>query len=489
MGKKNLEQLFKERFQDFQEVPDEKVWSAIEVSLDKRKQKKRAIPIWWGLGGAAAALAILLLTINPFADETLEDQIITNRENTVTPEQHENLKNNSEDSENSLDNVKKDALVNTTDNSEQLDKKKNNSTSNSPFNNDDNGDQVSENTASNVASTRFSQQKQDAPDNLGVIDKNAAEAERDNITKEAIAMNRDGQKPSEKIIEKAKGNEAAIAQNESNESVKADEGKKSIYDAIQEQEDLEKDVAENKGGKWSAGPSLAPVYFNAAGDGSPVGPDFSSNSKSGKLNLSYGVTVAYEVGEKLKIRSGVHRVNYGYSTNDVLFSSTLNAAAASKIANIDYNEKAASVIVQSRESSKNTFAVNSKEIALTEAPVLDGKMIQQLGYIEVPLEINYAILDKKFGVDLIGGVSSLFLVDNSVLLESEQLVTEMGEANNINSMNFSANLGMGLNYRFNPKIRFNIEPVFKYQLNTFSNVSGNFQPYSIGVYSGFSFRF
>ena len=39
MGKKNLEQLFKDTFRDFQEVPDEKVWKSIESSLDKKKQK------------------------------------------------------------------------------------------------------------------------------------------------------------------------------------------------------------------------------------------------------------------------------------------------------------------------------------------------------------------------------------------------------------------------------------------------------------------
>ena len=69
MGKKNLEQLFKESFHDFQEVPDEKVWTSIEASLDNKKQKKRAVPIWWGLGGAAAALVIALLAINPFGEE------------------------------------------------------------------------------------------------------------------------------------------------------------------------------------------------------------------------------------------------------------------------------------------------------------------------------------------------------------------------------------------------------------------------------------
>ena len=85
MGKKNLEQLFKESFQDFQEVPDEKVWNSIEASLDKKKQKKRAIPIWWSLGGVAAALLLLLMVINPFAEQPVEEQIITDTENSAVP--------------------------------------------------------------------------------------------------------------------------------------------------------------------------------------------------------------------------------------------------------------------------------------------------------------------------------------------------------------------------------------------------------------------
>jgi hypothetical protein len=80
-------------------------------------------------------------------------------------------------------------------------------------------------------------------------------------------------------------------------------------------------------------------------------------------------------------------------------------------------------------------------------------------------------------------------VDNAVLLESNELVTEMGEANNVNNFNFSANFGMGFNYEIAPKFQINLEPVFKYQLNTFTNTAGSFRPYSIGVYSGLRFKF
>ncbi|MEC8831790.1 MAG: outer membrane beta-barrel protein [Bacteroidota bacterium] len=485
MGKKNLEQLFKESFQNFQQTPDEKVWSSIEASLDNKKQKKRVIPIWWGLGGIAAALAILLMIINPFENGPEQEQIISDTDTIEVPEGSSDSEKMNGETFSAPTNSQKvqEGIANTSksddldDNSVRTNARKQNGNDNSPLVN-----------KSLVASNNNDSAKEDEKNKGGNRTTNVissdqnAESSNTALAENTVKTN----KPKEDGVTGAEANETLIAQNKENSEEAV---KQSIYDAIEEQNELKEAITENKNGKWSVGPSLAPVYFDAAGTGSPVGSDFTSNSKSGKLNLSYGLTVAYELGKKLKIRSGVHRVDYGYNTNDVVFSSTLRAASTDKIANIDYNTTSTSIVVQSKDNAKDSPSLASKEIALSEAPSLDGKMVQQLGYIEVPLELNYALVDRKFGVDLIGGVSSLFLVDNAVLLESNSLVTEMGEANNINSLNFSANLGMGLNYKFSPKIRINVEPVFKYQLNTFSNVSGNFQPYSIGVYSGFSFRF
>ena len=72
MKKNNLDDLFREKLGDFQEVPDNSVWEKIVASLDK-KRKKRVSPIWWQLGGAAALLAILLYVINPFELEKQTD--------------------------------------------------------------------------------------------------------------------------------------------------------------------------------------------------------------------------------------------------------------------------------------------------------------------------------------------------------------------------------------------------------------------------------
>ena len=264
--------------------------------------------------------------------------------------------------------------------------------------------------------------------------------------------------------------------------------KKSIFDEIQEED--QEAIAESNDSKWSVGPSVAPVYFDSFGEGSPIHSNFVANSKSGNINLSYGLSVTYELSKKLSVRSGIHKVDYGYDTNDVSFTSSLSASANTQINNIDYTRSSKNVVVESSAAGQTTsnFALNSAEVAALD-PSRDGIMVQQFGYLEVPLELNYALVDKKFGVNVIGGVSSLFLVNNSVSLEADGRTTEMGEANNINSLNFSTNIGFGLNYQVSPKMQVNVEPMFKYQMNTFSDSAGNFQPFTVGVYSGVNLKF
>ena len=510
MGKKSLEQLFKERLGNFQEIPDDKVWKSIETSLDKKKRKKRVVPIWWRLGGAAAILAILLYVINPFGGENNEGQItVTETESTETSNQNkveddvlkstnplneEKLvegqdNSNSEAIENTVADVQEGSGSSVGENQSQRSKEQLTvADSQQKTSSDSKRDERGLNTQNSIQNASIAvadagneavsekETQEDAVQNRDVLESTAQ--------KDAVAESTsDKQQPQKNLtgdpLDRQTDEKEAIAQNDATQ----DDGKQSIFDAIAEQE--EEVVANSSNKKWSVGPSVAPVYFSASGEGSPVHSTFASNSKSGNVDLSYGLTVAYEIGKKLKIRSGVHRVNYGYDTNDVVFTSSLDGSI-SLIDNIDYSNASQNIVVESRD--KGSLSLDKAEVASSSA-VLDGKMVQQLGYLEIPLELNYSLIDKKFSVDLIGGFSSLFLMDNSVMLESEGLVTEVGEANNANSVNFSTNVGVGFNYEFTPKVQLNVEPVFKYQLNTFSDTAGSFRPFSVGVYSGVRFKF
>jgi len=112
-----------------------------------------------------------------------------------------------------------------------------------------------------------------------------------------------------------------------------------------------------------------------------------------------------------------------------------------------------------------------------------------MSYIEVPLELSYALVNKRFGVDIIAGMSTLFLNQNEVTMLSDGLKTDLGEANNLNKTHFSSNIGLGIKYRLFKSIQANFEPKFKYQINTFSKNDGDFKPYFFGLYTGLSYTF
>ena len=501
MNKKDIDKLFQDKLGDFREIPDEKVWKSIEQSLDQRKKSRRIIPLWWKLGGAAAILLLGLVVWNPFSNAELVAPVITDTEK-VVPDSPENTADDPNHRQSRQSEIK---ISDITDNNEdaqpesetkrpinksfdqevQVASKEGGDKSVQPSSSlsEKTGDPV-EAVAANTEADKFKDPAaltDRSEDNVTQIDQ--FQKQSDN-TKSVIAERQEKSGETE-TDPQALPMEMEIAQQETEKELIEESGKKSIFDEINKEEDLQ---AEDSGPKWSVGPSIAPVYFNSFGDGSPIHSNFASNSKTGNVNLSYGVAVSYDVSKKLSVRSGLHKVDYGYNTNDISFSSSLVASTSSEITNINYNSSSRNLVVESNtsRSTSQEFATND---IIAQSPSRNGTMIQEFGYLEVPLELNYALLDKKLSINLVGGLSSLFLVNNSVTLESEGTSTEMGEANNLNDLNFSTNVGLGINYKLNSTMKVHLEPMFKYQLNMFSEVEGNFQPYSLGVYTGMSFKF
>lgn len=238
-----------------------------------------------------------------------------------------------------------------------------------------------------------------------------------------------------------------------------------------------------KRNKWAVSTVASPVYFNSVSQGSSLDSKLESNSKDYGNSLSLGLGLEYELSKKWSIKAGVNTLSLDYDTNDVVFFQDVNAR---KMENVTPSPTGSMLSVQSRNSSQ----LNSINLSGTIVEKFDGVINQKMGYIEVPLELSYKLLDKKFGVNLIGGMSTLFLNENRVsLISSSGSEINIGEANNLNNIHFSSNVGLGFKYTFWKSFQANFQPMFKYQINTFSNDSGNFKPYFVGLYSGISFSF
>lgn len=261
-----------------------------------------------------------------------------------------------------------------------------------------------------------------------------------------------------------------------------------IEEAIAEQEfkkeeETDDDDVEGSYKKWKVAPNVAPVYYNSLTSGSPIDGDFKDNKKKGQFTTSYGIGVGYAVSKRISVRTGINRLEVGYDTQDVAVYSSPETSDEPRYKNINLSSAGSSMSI----AGSGTYS--SSQIPSAFSSLFDSSLNQRFGYLEVPLELSYKLSDKKLRVDIIAGMSTFFLNKNEIYSENKVKTTYIGEANNLNDMSYSTNLGIGLEYKISKNLNFNFDPTFKYQLNAFSNDSGNFRPYILGIYSGLSYRF
>ncbi len=524
--KKNIDRLFQEKFKDFEAVPDGAVWNRISESLPKKKKKRRVVALWWQVGGVAAVIALLLTVgISVFNSETksTETPVIVDTEDTQKDNKTNNNGNipsnhNKVDKPSNDDDFEKIELVGSDKNEESNRNDGNNpqskNTSNkltSPIHSNPNT--VAENPSEKEEKIRSQKHKSSViisgsnstkvAENTDIKDsennKKTALTNEDEIksvikgtignNKTAVTDNNNPIKGTDASSIESTDTDAINDSDKKDDTLLEDPKKQSIKDAVaaQENEDIDEKEKEDEQSRWSIAPNVAPVYFSSLGQGSSIHRQFNENSKSSDVNMSYGISGAYAISSKLKVRAGINRVNLNQTTSDVLAFTDGEFASRgtqqTQMGNISAKNGSGDVTLM----SANVFNRNSSpELFNTK---IAGDLDQRFSFIEVPLELEYRLVDRKFGLNVIGGFSTFFLSQNEIYVDIDGTSTLIGEASNINSTSFSANFGLGLDYNLSKQWNINLEPQFKYQINTFNNTSGDFRPFFIGVYTGLSFKF
>ena len=470
--KKNIDQLFNERFANHQADPASHVWDKIQARLEKDK-KDRVIAIWWRAAGVAASLA-LIFSLAGLLDNTQSNSIV---------EQQPEVKNNSTPSP-KIDkaveiNLRQDnTRVATTNKDAQ------NQTITPQIEVNDN--KTSKNKIIVLNKPKNAVAKLAVKKDAGVPAKNLGVAVVKPNNSPVISENKEIIN-TEVVVPTGSSTVIAALENISPEGAE----KQSIFDAIKEQEQLESKeaVANNttpQENLWEIAPNIAPVYYNTLSQGSSIDASFADNSQSGDVNISYGIGVRYALSDRLKIRSGISNVALSYSTAGIELG---DGPVSLALKTIDYASEGVVVIAQdlgtfSSQNQDGTFGDITPKSTNGEAFIN-----QNISYYEVPLELSYTLFDSAFGLDVIGGVSTLLLGNNEVSVTAGNYNEVLGSANNLSSLSFATNIGLGLHYKMSSKFRLNIEPMFKYQLNPYTDSSVSFKPYYLGVYTGLSFKF
>ncbi|HLO74352.1 MAG TPA: hypothetical protein VK164_10485 [Flavobacterium sp.] len=523
---KNIERLFQEKFKDFEAIPPQDSWNNIASRLAEKKKKKRVIPFWFQFSGIAASLVIIGALIWNYQSEN-NNSIIENNNSIVSEDSNQKTNNNSFENKNitnsesnkldekssdinqnySNDLIKSKNVVvsnsneNTKTNDIIIKHKKstaflvNNTTKNKTSKNKRNKTKkdnllATENLIQNELNNSnendlvlIQNQKEDLIANTKNINSTQIEAfyEKEN-SQITYTNNKNDSKINDTINTIVASNEIIIK--DSTLVVKIAEKTNPLEELLATKEDgkNEDEKEKEKRNRWAISSNASPVYFNSLAEGSSLDQQFDSNEKNYTTTLSYGIGGSYLITNKISIKTGINNINLSYNTNDVLFRNSLSV--------INNNVKALS---RNENSETMVFSVPNSKNDIGDAVILlsekTGTLKQDLSYIEIPLELSYKILDKKFGIEVIGGMSTLFLNNNTVSLVTDGMEMNIGKANNLNNIHFSSNVGLGFKYSFWKNFNANFQPMFKYQINTFSENSGNFKPYFVGLYSGISFSF
>jgi hypothetical protein len=263
---------------------------------------------------------------------------------------------------------------------------------------------------------------------------------------------------------------------------------------------MEKD--RKRDSRWMLGAAISPLYsFRDA----EAGAITDNQAESGTISYSTGVQVSYRRNSRFAIETGIYYNKTGIAIGSPgiqLFNQrqdNLIFGTGSEQANIKtVSNSVGNIIAYSGDIYMNGYKINAESGAyysdansqLNQVSDSESGIQQHLDYLEIPFNIRYSVIDRAIELQLVGGLSTNFLVSNYVTMETSSGQEEIGYLSNINTVNYSGNAGVGMIYHLGGSLSLILEPRFRYFLNSINDSSlPSTRPYSLGLYTGLSFTF
>ena len=473
---KNTDKLFREKLHGFEQEPPAYVLDNVLAGMAGTKRNRKVI--FWRMAGVAAALLLVFITgwevrelqLTKIFNQTAEVNQVSE------PETESNSATKPEDSNQNnrlTEHVSSDESGN---NAGIISGKKNNNSFIPKISKSEN--QLRNNSESNLFA-------------------NSDQVKRLNLLKRISGVIESGSDFSESLQAK---------NTLENQDVWLE---KSIDQQIMEQNRkiVLADNAEKLKGRWLLGAQLSPgVSVSRSSHTDQYASNMIQSSASNPVDLGGGISVEYKSGKRWSIQSGVYysglAQNSGQSSRsgrkDVEYANfapgaeylnpSVNVDALSN--NLQLNSTAGVIELKSIPSQL-VLGTNLEDKSLASSVIVsNAQFTQNFDYIEIPLYLRYTLIDARFDVEMLGGFSSNLLVGNQTYLEDSSGKSLVGKTNDMQAINYSGTLGIGLKYSLSKNLFLNVEPRVKYYLNSLNNNSSvTYKPYTIGIYTGVSYQF
>ena len=465
--KRNIDLLFEEKLKQFKESPPAHTWDRLEKDLNREKSVK----LLFYLRLAAASLLILLAFGAGYFYATYQSKPSQKISQELPLSQ---IESDNKRSEKSIDfnneSVKKEETRSTHQNTEPTLR------SNLPSKKQDKIDQpvATENETYDILIAENEVQDVKTPE------------DRTEKTETIVEENIDTQNG---------GTEETIAlkQDEPSKNGVMPDYKPLVLDPNAKVYGLE--TAKDKEMKWSVGAQLAPVwsyrdisinYQNQSGSNAKEAESQLNDTEDALLSYAGGVDVNYNLSNRWIIQSGMYYSKIGQVNNNALDFRQDN----DQYLLFAIRTSTGSIDVAFERIPADIRKINPPKDTLEAIDLNNVKIIQNFDLFEIPLMVKYKILDKKLGINISGGLSPAYLINNNTILQVDEDKYDIGNSSNLNTMIFNTSISLGLNYALSKKLALKMEPNFKYSLSPINkNSQFDYHPYYFSWFTGLSYKF
>ena len=197
------------------------------------------------------------------------------------------------------------------------------------------------------------------------------------------------------------------------------------------------------------------------------------DAESSLMAYSGGISLVFNVFNRLSVQTGVLYSQTGQSINNVIPVTNMYAAVSSNnpySKNLLKTSSGSVTMASSLKSDANStyasyFNPESQTANLAATANISNhvkyNLIERLDYLEIPLMLRYKIIDRKMNFYVLGGMSANVLIDTNVFVDNGNELVKGGTILMARPVNYSSTFGLGVGYQMMKNLVIGLEPSFK----------------------------
>lgn len=258
------------------------------------------------------------------------------------------------------------------------------------------------------------------------------------------------------------------------------------------------EMKESKVSKWRVGAGVSPTYLSSNLRAASRNISEMVSNESAMLSYTGGVVVSFTVGKRLALQTGIYYSSLGREISGIVSYSGFSAIAGSKsekvfgvettTGRVNTTNRDIFLADQAGDRIQSIYTADNFDPLKSDLTPFGNKLQQSYEYLEIPLLLSYRVIDRRIGLNITGGLSYNFLLDNKTFAVGENTKVPVGSTADLSALLLSSALGMNLEYSVTDKFSVNMGPSLRYFLNSNGRLSAD-NPYTFGIWSGIFYKF